>query len=59
VDTNRLLQGSTDVPGALLEGTRAALAAALDSAFLAMVPLAFIGLVLAFWLPEHPLRTHQ
>jgi EmrB/QacA subfamily drug resistance transporter len=59
VDTNRLLQGSTDVPAALEQGTRAALSASLHSVFLAMVPLAIVGLVLAFGLPERPLRTRQ
>src|SRR4051794_6339371 len=57
VDTNRLLQGSAHVPPALLDSTRAALSAAVHSAFVAMVPLALLGLLLAFWLPEHPLRT--
>jgi EmrB/QacA subfamily drug resistance transporter len=59
VDTNRLLQGSSHVPHALLEGTRAALAAALHSTFVALVPLAAVGLLLAFWLPERPLRSHH
>jgi EmrB/QacA subfamily drug resistance transporter len=58
VDTDRLLQGSTHVPPALLEGTRAALAASLHWAFVAIVPLALAGLVLAWLLPERPLRTH-
>jgi hypothetical protein len=58
VDTDRLLQGSANVPPALLEGTRAALAASLHWAFLALVPIAAIGLVLACFLPERPLRTH-
>jgi EmrB/QacA subfamily drug resistance transporter len=59
VDTNRLLQGSNHVPHALLEGTRAALGAALHSTFLALVPLAAVGLLLSFWLPERPLRSHH
>jgi hypothetical protein len=58
VDTERLLRGSTHVPAALLAGTRAALSSSLHSAFLALVPLAAIGLVLAWFLPEKPLRTH-
>jgi hypothetical protein len=57
VDTNRLLQGSAHIPPALLDGTRAALSAAVHSVFVALVPLALLGLLLAFWLPEHPLRT--
>ena len=59
VDNNRLLQGSANVPPALLDGTRAALSAGLHSVFVAIVPLALIGLLLAFWLPEHPLRTRH
>jgi EmrB/QacA subfamily drug resistance transporter len=59
LDTNRLLQGSAHVPPALLDGTRAALGASLHWAFVAIVPLAAIGLVLSFFLPEHPLRTHR
>jgi EmrB/QacA subfamily drug resistance transporter len=58
VDTDRLLQGSTHVPPALLEGTRAALAASLHWAFVALVPIAAIGVALAWLLPERPLRTH-
>jgi MFS family permease len=58
VDTDRLLRGSTHVPAALLAGTRAALSASLHTAFLALVPLAAVGLVLAWFLPEKPLRTH-
>jgi EmrB/QacA subfamily drug resistance transporter len=59
VDTNRLLQGSAHVAPALLHGTRAALDAALQSAFLALVPLAVIGVFLAWALPERPLRAHR
>jgi MFS family permease len=58
VDTDRLLRGSAHVPAALLAGTREALASSLHSAFLALVPLAAIGLVLAWFLPEKPLRTY-
>jgi Major Facilitator Superfamily len=58
VDTDRLIRGSAHVPPALLDGTRAALAASLHWAFLALVPLALAGLVLAWFLPERPLRTH-
>jgi EmrB/QacA subfamily drug resistance transporter len=59
VDSQRLLQGGANVPGALLEGTRAALAASLHWTFIAVVPLAAAGLALAFWLPERPLRTQR
>jgi EmrB/QacA subfamily drug resistance transporter len=58
VDTDRLLQGSGGVPSALLDGTRAALAASLHWAFVAVIPLAVVGVVLAVLLPERPLRTH-
>jgi EmrB/QacA subfamily drug resistance transporter len=58
VDTDGLLRGSAHVPAALLAGTREALASSLHSAFLALVPLAAIGLVLAWFLPEKPLRTY-
>src|SRR3954447_17451972 len=58
VDTDRLLRGSAHVPAALLAGTRAALSSSLHSAFLALVPLAVAGLMLAWFLPERPLRTH-
>jgi EmrB/QacA subfamily drug resistance transporter len=56
IDTDRLLQGDSSVPAALVAGTRAALSASLHWAFVAVVPLAVVGLVLAFWLPERPLR---
>jgi EmrB/QacA subfamily drug resistance transporter len=58
VDTNRLVQGAAHVPPALLDGTRAALAASLHWAFLALIPIAAAGVVLAILLPERPLRTH-
>jgi EmrB/QacA subfamily drug resistance transporter len=59
VDVDRLLQGHAHVGAALLEGTRAALAASLHTVFVVVVPLAAIGLALAFLLPERPLRTRR
>lgn len=58
VDPNRLLQGGTNVPAALRAGTHAALAGSLHTVFLVCVPLAAIGLALAFALEERPLRAH-
>jgi hypothetical protein len=37
---------------------RAALSASLHWAFVAVIPLALVGVVLAVLLPERPLRTH-
>jgi EmrB/QacA subfamily drug resistance transporter len=59
VDTNRLIQGAGHVVPALVAGTRAALAASLQTAFLAIIPLAVIGVALALSLPEKPLRAHR
>jgi EmrB/QacA subfamily drug resistance transporter len=56
VDADRLLQGSARVPADLLHGTREALAVALHSVFLVAVPLAAVGLAIAFALTELPLR---
>jgi MFS family permease len=56
VDTDRLLGGGS-VPTGLDEGVRQALADALHSVFVASVPLGVVALVLAFALPELPLRT--
>jgi EmrB/QacA subfamily drug resistance transporter len=53
VDPNRLTAGTGPVP----EAAREALNAATHAVFVACVPLAAVILVLAFLLPEHPLRT--
>jgi hypothetical protein len=56
VDIPRVLQGSGRVPAALLGPTRAALADALASVFLATGVLAIAGVALALALEERPLR---
>jgi hypothetical protein len=56
IDPNRLLQGGTRVPPALLHGTREALASAMHSVFLVGIPIAAAMLVVALALPERPLR---
>ncbi|RKQ92066.1 EmrB/QacA subfamily drug resistance transporter [Solirubrobacter pauli] len=55
IDPNRLTSGGTQVP----EAAREALNAGTHAVFVAVVPLAAIVLVLAFLLPEHPLRTKR
>ncbi|HEX2102204.1 MAG TPA: MDR family MFS transporter [Solirubrobacteraceae bacterium] len=57
VDTDRLLSAGAGVPSELSDGTRAALADALHSVFVASVPLGLVALVLAVALRERPLRT--
>ncbi|MEA2245527.1 MAG: hypothetical protein QOH46_56 [Solirubrobacteraceae bacterium] len=59
VDTNRLLDGGASVPADLGAGTQAALADALHTVFVAAVPLGALAVVLAFMLPEIPLRTQR
>jgi hypothetical protein len=59
IDQNRLLEGSAAIPGALAAATQHALAAALHTVFLALIPIAALGLVLAFWLEELPLRSQS
>src|SRR3954452_402793 len=56
IDTQRLLQGGLNVPRALLAGTKASLAASLETAFLVLVPAAALAWLLAFMLEERPLR---
>src|SRR5262249_33811613 len=56
IDKQRLLKGGLDVTPNLVHGTRVALATALADSLLALVPLAIIGVVLGFLLPERPLR---
>jgi EmrB/QacA subfamily drug resistance transporter len=57
VDTQRLLGGGLNVPAALEDATRAALASSLTAVFAALVPLAILGVGLALALEERPLRT--
>jgi EmrB/QacA subfamily drug resistance transporter len=56
VDTDQLIQGGAHVAPSLRDGIEAALDAALDPVFLALVPLAALGVVLALMLRERPLR---
>ena len=55
VDPDRLIQGAAAAP-ALREGTQAALAAALHSVWLVVVPLAVVMVACALALEERPLR---
>jgi EmrB/QacA subfamily drug resistance transporter len=55
VDPNRLTAGGAQVPDA----AREALNHATHAVFVAVVPVAAVVLVLAFLLPEHPLRTQR
>ena len=57
IDQDRLLEGSTAIPAGLVAGTHEALAAALHTVFLALIPIALLGLVFALCLEERPLRT--
>jgi EmrB/QacA subfamily drug resistance transporter len=57
VDTDRLIQGGAHVAPSLRSGLESALDAALNPVFLALVPLAAIGVALALLLKERPLRV--
>jgi EmrB/QacA subfamily drug resistance transporter len=57
IDQDRLLEGGAAIPADLVSGTQQALAASLHSVFLALVPIAVVGLAVALWLEERPLRT--
>ncbi|HEX7298332.1 MAG TPA: MDR family MFS transporter [Solirubrobacteraceae bacterium] len=59
VDTNQLIQGGAHVAPSLRGGIEAALDAALDPVFLALVPLAAAGIALALGLKERPLRRSR
>jgi MFS family permease len=61
VDPNRLIQsgGGGRVPPALADGAHAALSASLHSVFLVCVPIAAVGLLIAFGLEQRPLRRHR
>ena len=58
IDQDRLLEGSTAIPADLLAGTQHALGASLHTVFLALIPVAALGLVFALRLEERPLRTY-
>lgn len=55
VDPNRLTAGTAQIP----EAAREALNAGTHAVFVAVVPLAAVVLLLAWALPEHPLRTKR
>jgi EmrB/QacA subfamily drug resistance transporter len=57
IDQDRLLEGSTAIPSGLVAATQDALGAALHSVFLALIPIAALGLVFALRLEERHLRT--
>jgi hypothetical protein len=57
VDADRLIQGGAHVAPSLRSGLESALDAALDPVFLALVPMAAIGVALALLLKERPLRV--
>jgi EmrB/QacA subfamily drug resistance transporter len=59
IDQDRLLEGSAAIPADLVAGTQHALAASLHTVFLALVPIAVLGLVVAFRLEELPLRSQS
>jgi EmrB/QacA subfamily drug resistance transporter len=59
IDPNRLLDGGAGIPAALSPGTRAALADAMHTVFLATVPLGVLAIVTALMLREIPLRTQR
>jgi len=57
IDQDRLLEGSGAIPSGLVSATQDALGAALHSVFLALIPIAALGLVFALRLEERHLRT--
>jgi EmrB/QacA subfamily drug resistance transporter len=57
IDQDRLLEGGAAIPADLVTGTQHALAASLHSVFLALVPVAVFGFLVALRLEERPLRT--
>jgi MFS family permease len=57
IDIDRLIGGSSGIPPVLRTNVRLALAESLHTVFLAAVPLAIVGLVLALRLKEQPLRA--
>jgi hypothetical protein len=59
IDQNRLLEGGAAIPAGLVAGTQHALADSLHSVFLALIPIAVLGLLFAFRLEELPLRSQS
>jgi predicted PurR-regulated permease PerM len=59
IDLDRLLQGDAAAAGALAPAATAALASGIGAVFLAVVPLAVAGALLAFALEERPLATRH
>jgi EmrB/QacA subfamily drug resistance transporter len=59
VDQDRLLEGSAAIPADLVAATQHALADSLHSVFLALIPIAVLGLLFAFRLEELPLRSES
>jgi hypothetical protein len=59
VDQDRLLEGGSAIPADLVAATQHALADSLHSVFLALIPVAVLGLLLAFRLEELPLRSES
>jgi EmrB/QacA subfamily drug resistance transporter len=57
IDQDRLLEGSAAIPSGLVSASQDALGAALHSVFLALIPIAALGLVFALRLEERHLRT--
>ncbi|HET8673916.1 MAG TPA: MDR family MFS transporter [Thermoleophilaceae bacterium] len=59
IDPNRVVQsGAAHLPAHIAQGVQSSLSASLHSVFLACVPLAALGLLLAIVLEERPLRRH-
>ena len=60
IDPNQVVQsGSAQLPPRLADGVQTALSNSLHSVFLVCVPIAVIGLALAFALEERPLRKQM
>ncbi|HEY2603686.1 MAG TPA: MDR family MFS transporter [Thermoleophilaceae bacterium] len=60
IDPNRVVQsGSGRLPARIADGVQTALANSLHSVFLVCIPIAAIGLALAFLLEEKPLRKQN
>jgi EmrB/QacA subfamily drug resistance transporter len=58
IDQDRLLEGGAAIPADLVSGVQQALGASLHAVFLALIPIAALGLVFALRLEERPLRSH-
>jgi EmrB/QacA subfamily drug resistance transporter len=57
IDQDRLLEGGGAIPADLVTGAQHALAASLQSVFIALVPVAVFGFLVALRLEERPLRS--